>query len=166
MSLQLYIKDLVYGANDGIITTFAVVAGVVGAGLSPRIILIIGIASLIADGFSMATSNYLGSRSEEEVFENNHINEITNPFVSAFYTFFAFIVAGFIPLVPYIVSGDTTRFVHAIVATGAALFFVGSLRTFVTKRGFFAGGVEMVIIGGTAAGIAYFVGQLISSLIA
>lgn len=61
-----YIGDIVYGANDGIITTFAVVAGVAGASLSPLIILILGGANLFADGFSMAAGNYLARKSEKE----------------------------------------------------------------------------------------------------
>lgn len=64
-----YLKDIVYGANDGIITTFAVVAGVAGAGLDAKIIIILGVANLIADGFAMATGNYLGTKSEME-FQN------------------------------------------------------------------------------------------------
>ena len=59
-----YIGDFVFGATDGIITTFAVVSGVVGAGLNIEIILILGIASLLADGLSMAVGNFLGERAE------------------------------------------------------------------------------------------------------
>ena len=61
-----YLRDGVYGAIDGTITTFAVVAGVMGAGLSSGVILILGVANLLADGFSMAVSNYLGTRAEDE----------------------------------------------------------------------------------------------------
>ncbi len=61
-----YIRDVVYGANDGIITTFAVVAGVAGASLSPNIVLILGFANLLADGLAMAIGNYLGTKSEQE----------------------------------------------------------------------------------------------------
>ena len=64
-----FIKDVVYGANDGIITTFAVIAGVAGASLSPVTVLLLGFANLLADGFSMAASNYLGTKSESNVFE-------------------------------------------------------------------------------------------------
>jgi VIT1/CCC1 family predicted Fe2+/Mn2+ transporter len=59
-----YLRDFVYGAIDGTVTTFAVVAGVVGAGLRPVVIIILGIANLVADGFSMAASNFLATRSE------------------------------------------------------------------------------------------------------
>ncbi len=61
-----YIKSLVYGGLDGIITTFAVVAGVAGAALSPGIVLILGFANLIADGLSMAIGDYLSTRAEQE----------------------------------------------------------------------------------------------------
>lgn len=64
-----YIKDIVYGANDGIITTFAVVSGVAGAALSIKTVLILGFANLIADGISMGASNYLGSKSEEHYYK-------------------------------------------------------------------------------------------------
>lgn len=61
-----HLRDLVYGAIDGTVTTFAVVAGVAGAELGTVVVLILGAANLIADGFSMAVSNYLGTRSEEQ----------------------------------------------------------------------------------------------------
>lgn len=62
---QSYLRDWVYGGIDGSVTTFAVVSGVAGAQLSPSIVVILGIANLIADGFSMAASNYLGTRAEQ-----------------------------------------------------------------------------------------------------
>lgn len=62
-----YLKDFIYGAIDGAVTTFAVVAGVAGAGLSSGIIIILGLANLLADGFSMAISNYLGTRAENQL---------------------------------------------------------------------------------------------------
>lgn len=77
---QSYLRDWVYGGVDGAVTTFAVVSGVVGANLSPSVILILGGASLIADGFAMAAANYLATRSEQEEFhyaeavESRHID--------------------------------------------------------------------------------------------
>jgi VIT1/CCC1 family predicted Fe2+/Mn2+ transporter len=63
---QNYLRDWIYGGIDGSVTTFAVVSGVVGARLSPWIILVMGFANLLADGFSMAASNFLGTRAEHE----------------------------------------------------------------------------------------------------
>lgn len=61
-----YLKSAVYGGLDGIITTFAVVAGVAGAHLSGGVVLILGFANLIADGLSMAMGDYLSTKSEQE----------------------------------------------------------------------------------------------------
>ena len=74
-----YLRDWIYGGIDGSVTTFAVVTGVVGAQLSPVIIVIMGFANLLADGFSMAASNFLGTKAEHddiqrlEAIEHRHI---------------------------------------------------------------------------------------------
>jgi len=61
-----YLHDFIYGAIDGAVTTFAVVSGVAGADLGASVVIVLGGANLIADGFSMAVSNYLGSRAERQ----------------------------------------------------------------------------------------------------
>lgn len=61
-----YLHDFIYGAVDGAVTTFAVVAGAAGADLDDTVVIILGGANLIADGFSMAVSNFLGSRAERQ----------------------------------------------------------------------------------------------------
>jgi vacuolar iron transporter family protein len=74
-----YLRDWIYGGIDGSVTTLAVVSGVAGAQLSKWIILALGFANLFADGFSMAASNYLGTKSEHddwrrlEEIEHRHI---------------------------------------------------------------------------------------------
>ena len=64
--MRFSIESFVYGATDGAVTTFAIVAGVIGASLSPSIIMILGMANLIADGFSMAVGNYLSIKTHNE----------------------------------------------------------------------------------------------------
>jgi VIT1/CCC1 family predicted Fe2+/Mn2+ transporter len=65
-----YLRDWVYGGIDGTVTTFAVVAGVVGAELSTKALLILGAANLFADGFSMAAANFTGTKAEIEEYEH------------------------------------------------------------------------------------------------
>lgn len=62
-----YLRDFMYGAVDGAVTTFAIVAGVTGAGLESGIVIVLGVANLIADGFSMAVSNFLATRAERQL---------------------------------------------------------------------------------------------------
>ncbi len=77
-----YLRDWVYGGIDGTVTTFAVVAGVVGADLSNGVVLILGVANVVADGFSMAASNYSGTKTEHEeearlrAIEERHIEAV------------------------------------------------------------------------------------------
>lgn len=64
---QSYLADAVLGAIDGCVTTLAIVAGAVGAQFSPAVAIILGVANLVADGFSMAVSNYQSSRTREQL---------------------------------------------------------------------------------------------------
>ncbi|MEO8581248.1 MAG: VIT1/CCC1 transporter family protein [Patescibacteria group bacterium] len=223
------LKAAVFGANDGIVTTFAVVAGVAGAGLSPSIILIMGIANLIADGISMGMGDYLGERSErrhkQHQFEiekweirnipNEEKTELIEYFVkkgvdigeaeklastitkypklwtelgfidemgvvpnfdgkiwkTGAMTFLAFMLAGSLPLMPYFVEfagfplALSYQFPLSILSTAGTLFFVGSLRTFITKGTWWKNGLEMLVIGATAASAAYIVGALIENFL-
>lgn len=223
------LKAAVYGANDGIITTFAVVAGVAGAGLSPQIVLILGIANMIADGLSMGIGDYLGERSERkhlkhqfdiekweiknlpeeektelfELLEANGVNSkdqqslvslitkypklwakvgfieemgVAPEFESGIWksgvvTFVAFVIAGSLPLLPYFLEFlglpilASHQFISSIVSTAAALFTVGSLRTFITKGRWWWNGIEMLSIGAVAAVAAYFLGAWIEKMV-
>lgn len=64
-----YLRDWIYGGLDGAVTTFAIVAGVVGAHLAPAVVLILGFANLIADGFAMAAGNYSGTKAEHDDYD-------------------------------------------------------------------------------------------------
>ena len=73
--MKWHFDDFIYGSIDGAVTTFAIVAGVVGAGLSPGIILILGFANLFADGFAMASANYQASKAKNEFIEMKRSQE-------------------------------------------------------------------------------------------
>ena len=155
-----YLPDLVYGANDGIITTFAVVSGVVGASLSERVIVILGFANLVADGFSMGASNYLARRSHPE----DDLADRRDALRHGLATIVGFVVAGVLPLVAYVLPlAPGVRFPVSLALAAAALFAVGAARTFVTKRGFFRSGVEMLLVGSLAAVVAFAIGALAAS---
>ncbi len=72
---QGYVRDFVYGSIDGLVTTFAIVSGAHGAELSTGIIVILGFVNLLADGFSMGVSNYLGTKADRQVLERARMTE-------------------------------------------------------------------------------------------
>ncbi|MDL5047633.1 VIT1/CCC1 transporter family protein [Oscillatoria amoena NRMC-F 0135] len=69
---EKYLPEMVYGSIDGIVTTFAVVAGSAGAGLGIQIVLILGVANLLADGLSMSIGAFLSKKSERDNY-NKHL---------------------------------------------------------------------------------------------
>lgn len=157
------LRAAVYGANDGVVTTFAVVAGVAGASLNPRIIVIMGIANLIADGLAMGLGDYLGEKSEREM-EKSRIRGIWHTGLT---TFISFVVVGLAPLLPYLVGtkgwSSQQLFAASICSTAAALFLAGSLRSVFTRKSWWSSGIEMLVVGALAAGAAYGLGAAINN---
>src|SRR3989344_1188331 len=161
------LRAAVYGANDGIITTFAVVAGVSGAGLALNVILIMGVANLMADGLSMAASDYLGETSEQFMIRSRDKRRKFPPaWHTSIVTFVAFVIAGTLPLIPYILGllfgvEITHYLLFSSLSTGLALFAVGSARSLFTHRTWWVSGLQMFCIGAFAAVIAFTLGALI-----
>jgi vacuolar iron transporter family protein len=162
-----YIRELIYGANDGIITTFAVVAGVAGGGLSARVVLIIGAANLFADGLSMAVGNYLAIRSHESVLETQELpQEEAFPGRHATATFLAFVIAGSLPLLPYVVPAPAlSRFTLSIALTFLAMFGVGASRALIANVRWWKAGLEMLGLGAVVAALAYASGSVVAAVV-
>ena len=145
---QHYIRDVVYGANDGLITTFAVVAGVIGGGLSPRALLIVGAANLFADGLSMGVGNYLSIRSHESALAaQNRPEEESSPARHGIATMLAFVAAGAVPLVPFGLGFAEHGFAASVAMTFLTMFTVGALRGLVTVERWWVAGLEMLSLG-------------------
>jgi vacuolar iron transporter family protein len=162
-----YIRDVIYGANDGLITTFAVVAGVTGGALSPKAIMIVGTANLLADGLSMGVANYLSIRSHESARAAQDLpEEEAAPAKHGAATFVAFAIAGALPLLPYaFTASPQLRFGLSVSVTIAALFVIGSLRSLVTVDRWVTAGLEMLLLGVLVACAAYGSGALVAWLL-
>jgi VIT1/CCC1 family predicted Fe2+/Mn2+ transporter len=163
-----YIRDLVYGANDGIITTFAVVAGVAGGSLSHAAVLVVGAANLAADGVAMGVGNLLAIRAHESARAADNLpEEEAYPWKHGAATLLAFVGAGVVPLVPYVLPvADAQRLAWSGAFTMASLFGVGVVRAAITRDRWWRTGLEMLALGGVVAVAAYGAGALISWAIA
>jgi VIT1/CCC1 family predicted Fe2+/Mn2+ transporter len=222
-----YLADFVYGAIDGTVTTFAVVSGVAGAGLPAEVIVVLGLANLAGDGFSMAASNYLGTKTNAQLLEKarqmerrhivlepdgereevrqiyarkgfegqllEHIvdgitsNEqqwvntmlteelglrLTTPSAirAAIVTFIAFLFVGFIPLFSFVwqlMSSFPVELAYAWSTglTAIAFFGVGAAKSRFVEQKWYVSGFETLLVGGTAAGLAYGIGSLLQSIV-
>jgi len=217
-----YIKSIVYGGLDGIITTFAVVASVAGASLTANIVLILGFANLFADAVSMGAGDYLSSKAKKEftdgqrkkkgntkttvkqlhtIFTQKGLNpsdattvarifaqhkklgvdtlmqndlgvveDKENAIASALWTFFSFVVFGFIPLLAYVLAStmnifEQNTFIAASGLTVLTLFLLGALKTHVSDQHWFRSGVETILVGGFAATVAYLIGHFVALVV-
>jgi VIT1/CCC1 family predicted Fe2+/Mn2+ transporter len=160
-----YIRDLVYGANDGIITTFAVVSGAAGGALSSAAILIIGVANLAADGMSMGVGNLQAIRSHERVRAAQNLpEEEAYPWKHGAATLLAFVAAGAVPLVPFLFPGAFgARALWSTALTLAALFLVGAARATLTRERWWRAGLETLSLGALVALAAYGASALVAA---
>lgn len=145
--ISKYYSEFVYGGVDGLITTFAIIAGSLGGNFSKKIIIVLGLASILADGFSMGISSYLA--------EKSRINP-NNAMKVGLITFLSFICIGIFPLVPFFFDFKSP-FTISSITLGFFLFLLGFLKEFKLIEG-----VETFLIGGAAAAIAYYVAKAIS----
>jgi VIT1/CCC1 family predicted Fe2+/Mn2+ transporter len=161
--VRKYLPDLIYGANDGVVTTLAVISGVVGASMSSVVILILGFANLLADGFSMGASNVLSRRSVAASAGLPSLREASRHGLA---TFVGFVTAGFVPLLAYLApAAGADEYAVALGLALATLFAVGASRAFFTERGPVRAGIEMLAIGAVAAALAYAIGAVAGALV-
>lgn len=154
--IQKYLRDLIYGANDGIVTTLVVVSGVAGAALSSNVVLILGAANLLADGFSMGASNVLAERSTLSAATRPRFRDASRHGAA---TIVGFVFAGLIPLSAYLLPMlEEARFQAALGMAAIALFCIGAGRSLFSDRPWLVAGIEMLTLGVIASVVAYAVG--------
>lgn len=210
------LRDAIFGGIDGTVTTFAIVAGVQGAGLPATIVIALGLANVLADGFSMAAGNYAGTKAISDdrrrlwAVEERHIREFPQgerdelqqilarkglsgdvlleamrmisankkqwitmmmseeyglppvddrPIRAAIVIFAAFVMAGLLPLLPYLI-GLTPAFTWSIAIAGLTFFGIGTIKSRWSLAPWWRSGLETLLIGGMAAWLAYIVGGL------
>ncbi len=164
--IKNYLPEFVYGSIDGTVTTFAIIAGVAGANLSPSIVLILGFSNVFADGFSMASSNYLSEKSHRA--QTGEVE--AKPFNNAFATFISFVLVGIIPLMPYVLGAvfgifKGREFLVSIIATSLAFLLIGAVRGRITKEKRFVASLETLFVGGVAALVSYSVGAMLKGIV-
>lgn len=169
------LREFVYGGMDGAVTTFAVVTGAAGANLGSNVILILGFANVLADGFSMAVGSYLSEKSDQDLSDSKgHTNkdDHESPLAASIATFISFILVGFIPLSVYTVDyifglelSTSVALTWSIAFTLLAFTGIGYLRGVITKISRTRAVLESFGLGLAAAIISYGVGSLLEKVI-
>ena len=159
------LRASVLGGVDGVITSFAVVAGGSAGGMSLRAIGIIGASSVVADGLSMGVSEFLSSTSERAV-EENEASVIKRPsavkrgrpWVLGTLCFLSFVISGVIPLATFLLSGGSV--LACAMFSMSELMVLGALRTLFSKEALLRGLLQTLSLGSAAGAVAYAVGSV------
>lgn len=219
------VRDMIFGMNDGLVSTLAFVAGVFGAVTNPYIVLLSGIAELFAGTISMGAGAYQSSKSELEVLEKESrrdrakkkrtpeeereelvrfyqeegfkrgeaeaiVDKITikkewtaqlgsleelglapkelgSPVKSGVLCGLSFAIAAVVPILPFAFPclSCMDALIVSTIATVIALFGVGAMKTIFSRKSWFRSGLEMMIIGASAAAITYIIGTLFALII-
>jgi len=170
--LEDYLSEFVYGGIDGAVTTFAVVAGATGARFDTKVLLVLGFANLIADGFSMSVGSYLSTKSEQELMtkRGESIKDEPSPVINGATTYVSFIFIGLVPLLSYTFdtifdTGLENLFLIATILTALAFVGIGYLKSRVAQTPLVRAILETLVLGAIAAGFAYVLGDLLEQLI-
>ena len=218
-----YMRDIILGVNDGLVSVFLLVAGVVGGGLAAREVLLAALAASAAGAISMAAGEYIATKSQEEVFDSERELEIEHlqyhrdieiqeirdmfgemglgetdverivvaldqdddaflkvmmalefgvveeerrsPYTAAALSGMLFLAGSVPPVAPFFFVDSTgVGLFLAAIGSGVALFGVGVVKTFVTRKNWVWSGTENVLIATAGALISYGVGALYNAL--
>jgi VIT1/CCC1 family predicted Fe2+/Mn2+ transporter len=152
---QYILRPFVLGSIDGIITSFVVIAGGLAADVQKSAVIVIGISSLVADGFSMGVSEFLSSRTNTTTY---------NAAIMGTVCLVSFVSFGSVPLIGYTIAGnDASEAIVSGVAFILSLLVVAILRAHIAQEYIVRSVSEVLILGSCAAGIAYGVASIKST---
>jgi VIT1/CCC1 family predicted Fe2+/Mn2+ transporter len=157
---ELYLRNVVFGVADSLVSTVGLLAGIDVAGTNRAGILLTGIVYAFVEAFSMAVGSFLSEQSAEEYEAKGEV-PAGGPVVASIVMFVSFVLASFIPIVPYLIFGLTTALWSSIGFSIIALGIVGFVSARIVKVKVMSHVVKMMLLGGAAIVIGVLVGKFV-----
>jgi VIT1/CCC1 family predicted Fe2+/Mn2+ transporter len=155
----LYLRTIVFGINDSLVSTVGFLAGISVAGVPRPTIVLTGIIYALVEAFSMAMGNFLSEESAEEFMNKANVNERPSEIAGVF-MFLSSALAALIPLVPYLFFSGGVALLVSASASILGLFIVGALSAHLSHLPVVWRGTRMAILGGAAIAMGVAVGLL------
>lgn len=155
----LYIRNFIFGAEDSLVSTVGLLAGIFSAGIAQREIIISGIVLICVEALSMSVGSFLSERATEESFSDYKRQE-SKSLLAAVIMFASYLACGIIPLFPYFFVAIDQAFGWSILVSLLALFILGFLSAKILKTKILKSVLRMMVIGGLAIGLGVAVGMI------
>ncbi|MDP3710505.1 MAG: VIT1/CCC1 transporter family protein [bacterium] len=153
-------RSFVMGSEDSLVSTVGLLSGIATAGVSRPTILLTGAILLSVEAFSMAVGSFLSERSAEEYAVHHEVSPKYS-FIGSAVMLCTYLIAGFIPLSPYIFAGEDAL-IFSILFSLVTLFVVGIITAKVVNVNILWNGFRTLLIGGIAILVGVFIGGLVS----
>jgi VIT1/CCC1 family predicted Fe2+/Mn2+ transporter len=155
----LYLRTVVFGVLDSVVSTVGLLAGLDVVGTPHRVLALTGVIYAFVEAFSMAVGNYLSEESAEEYAAKGIVASRT-PLIGGVVMFVVFVLAAFIPIIPYLLSSTWVAFVGSIALSMFTLFVVGMVSGRISRLPMLSRALRMTGLGGAAIIIGVLVGSL------
>ncbi len=156
----IYLRNIVFGIEDGLVSTVGFIAGIASAGVSHQFVVISGVVLIAVEAFSMAVGSFLSEYSAEE-YERHKEVPMHQSLVGAGIMFISYIVAGFVPLSPFIIGTSPRSLVYSVILSLIALGILGVISAQVSKVRVKRQVIRMVVVGGLAIAIGVVIGKFL-----
>lgn len=171
--IERHLSEVVFGAMDGTVTTFAVVAAAVGAGLSSTAVIILGVANLVGDGFSMGAGAYLSAKSGRDLKRRDkRVVKGHSPLVTGLVTYASFVIVGSTAILVYVVDAllnlQLDRYVLfglSAVLIAVTFILVGVVKAYVTKTSKLRAAFEALGLGSVASVMTFLLGDVLAGVL-
>ena len=155
----LYVRNIIFGVEDSLVSTVGLLAGIATSATPVRTILVTGVIYIFVEGYSMAAGSYLSEHSAQE-YETGERVKSNEPLLGAIVMFASFVIAGIVPLGPYLLFSPGTALAVSVAASIIALGILGYVHGKVSKVARLPNIVRMVVVGGIAIILGIVIGKL------
>lgn len=171
--LGQFIRDVVFGTNDALLTNIGIITGFTASLVSNRLIVLAVLVDIFTSAFAMATGTYLSRTSEDDYFaasltkrtKSGVDKALANPYIASVVMWVVYVIAGFIPLLPFFFGLPPKDAAKVTVVLGALTFLVvGIFKGKVTNTSAVKSAVQFFVLGTLAALIGYGIGAYASTL--
>lgn len=159
----LYLRTIIFGINDSLISTVGFLAGISVAGVPRATIALTGVIYALVEAFSMAMGDFISEESAEEYMNKSSVSNRSSV-IAAMMMFLSSVLAALIPLAPYLIFADSTALLVSASASILGLFIVGVLSARFSRLPVIWRGARMALLGGGAIVIGVLVGSLFPAI--